>query len=75
VHELAGQLALTRRESEVLALLAAGHSNRQIADDLVISPATVARHVHSILAKVGVANRTSAAAWVLGQPQKIDHSV
>jgi DNA-binding CsgD family transcriptional regulator/WD40 repeat protein len=53
---------LTRREREVLALIAAGRSNQQIADHLVISPGTAARHVHNILDKLGCANRTEAAA-------------
>jgi non-specific serine/threonine protein kinase len=52
---------LTPRESEVLRLLAQGHTNQEIADSLVISLNTVYRHVSSILAKTGSANRTEAA--------------
>jgi DNA-binding CsgD family transcriptional regulator/tetratricopeptide (TPR) repeat protein len=58
----AAQLGLTRREVEVLALVAAGRSNRQIAQALFISPRTVGVHVSNILAKLGVAGRVEAAA-------------
>jgi LuxR family transcriptional regulator, maltose regulon positive regulatory protein len=53
---------LTSRERQVLGLLAAGQANRDIADGLVISLDTVKRHVTHILAKLGAANRTEAAA-------------
>ena len=53
---------LSRREMEVLRLLAAGRSNQQIADELVVSLNTVKRHVTHILEKLGVANRTEATA-------------
>jgi LuxR family maltose regulon positive regulatory protein len=53
---------LTSRELEVLALLAAGKTNQMIANDLVISLDTVKRHVTHIFDKLGVANRTQAAA-------------
>ena len=58
----AGQLGLTPREAEVLALVAAGRSNRQIAQALFISPKTASVHVSNILAKLGVATRVEAAA-------------
>ena len=54
---------LSRREVEVLRLLAAGKSNRAIADELVLSLNTVYRHVSSIFDKTGVANRTEAALY------------
>jgi ATP/maltotriose-dependent transcriptional regulator MalT len=56
---------LSQREVEVLRLLAAGKSNREIADTLYISLNTVATHVRNILAKTGAANRTEAAAYAL----------
>ncbi|HEU5088412.1 MAG TPA: LuxR C-terminal-related transcriptional regulator, partial [Roseiflexaceae bacterium] len=53
---------LTPRETGVLELLAAGASNQEIADALVVSVYTVKKHVSSILAKLGVTSRTQAAA-------------
>jgi HD-GYP domain-containing protein (c-di-GMP phosphodiesterase class II) len=47
---------LTAREAEVLALLARGHSNRQIAQRLVVSPKTAANHVEHIYSKLGVSS-------------------
>jgi ATP/maltotriose-dependent transcriptional regulator MalT len=54
---------LTAREHEIVVLIARGLSNRQIADELVISPATAARHVANILAKLGFTSRTQVASW------------
>jgi DNA-binding CsgD family transcriptional regulator/tetratricopeptide (TPR) repeat protein len=54
---------LSSRELEVLRLVASGKSNREIAESLVISEHTVARHVQNIFAKLGVASRTAAAAF------------
>ncbi len=59
----AGGEALTPREEEVLALVAEGLSNADLAARLYISPRTAAVHVSRILAKLGVATRTEAAAW------------
>src|SRR6185312_7553909 len=55
--------ALSARELEVLAQLAAGRTNREIAEALVVSHHTVARHVEHIYAKLGVSNRTAATAY------------
>ncbi|WBB64150.1 DUF2791 family P-loop domain-containing protein [Streptomyces sp. WMMC500] len=53
---------LTAREREVLRLVAAGRSNRQIAEDLFISPKTASVHVSHMMAKLGAASRGEAAA-------------
>ena len=55
-------LGLTQRELEVLRLVAAGRSNREIADELFISVKTVSVHVSHILGKLGVTSRGEAAA-------------
>jgi len=54
---------LTPREHEIVLLISQGLSNREIADELVISPATAARHVANILAKLGFTSRTQVASW------------
>jgi two-component system, NarL family, response regulator DevR len=54
--------ALTEREAEILRLVAAGSTDREIADGLVVSVRTVESHVASILRKLGARNRTEAAA-------------
>jgi DNA-binding NarL/FixJ family response regulator len=54
---------LSDREREILALMAAGHDNRTIAETLFISPHTVKGHVSTILSSLGVANRTLAAVY------------
>ncbi|MFI8195743.1 AAA family ATPase [Streptomyces sp. NPDC085942] len=53
---------LTPREQDVHRLVAAGHTNRRIAEELFISPKTASVHVSNILAKLGVASRGEAAA-------------
>ncbi|MFT4038730.1 MAG: helix-turn-helix transcriptional regulator, partial [Thermomicrobiales bacterium] len=60
--DAAARLAtLTPREQQVLALVGAGHSDRQIGELLFISPATVTRHVGNILRKLDARSRTAAA--------------
>ena len=54
---------LTGREVEVLALVATGMTNRQIATELVISEKTVARHLSNIFVKLGVTSRAAATAY------------
>ncbi len=58
----AERLGLTPREAEVLALLAAGRTNRQIGDELYVSDKTASVHVSNILRKLGVNSRVDAAA-------------
>jgi DNA-binding NarL/FixJ family response regulator len=53
---------LTHREREVLCLLAAGHTDRKIAESLTISPRTVNRHMCNIFVKLEVPSRAAAAA-------------
>lgn len=57
-----GRPGLTARETEVLALVATGLSNREVADRLVLSERTVARHLANVFTKLGVKSRTAAAA-------------
>lgn len=56
---------LTRRELDVLRLLAEGRSNQEIAAELFISPHTVTSHVAGIMNKLGVESRTAAATWAV----------
>ncbi len=58
---------LTEREREVLDLLVQGMTNKQIAQDLVISPNTVKRHLKAIFAKLEVVNRAAAVAKAVGR--------
>lgn len=58
---------LTRRETEVAALVAEGLANQQIADRLVIARRTAEGHVERILSKLGFSNRSQIAAWVAAQ--------
>ena len=55
--------SLTRREVEVLRLIAVGKSNREISEELIITLNTVFRHVSNIFTKIGAANRTEAAEY------------
>jgi predicted ATPase/DNA-binding CsgD family transcriptional regulator len=54
---------LTARERQVVALVARGSTNKAIAEELFISPATAARHVANVLAKLGFTKRAQIAAW------------
>ncbi|MGW4631915.1 ATP-binding protein [Nocardia sp. NPDC004415] len=58
---------LTPRELEVAALVAAGLTNREIAAELVIATRTADTHLRNILAKLGIANRTRLATWMLAR--------
>jgi len=56
---------LTHREREILRVMAHGHSNDEIAEELCISPATVRTHITHILAKLNVTRRTQAILYAL----------
>ena len=58
---------LSRREVQVLKLVAAGKSNREIAEQLALSEKTIANHVTTIFNKIGVDNRAAAAAFAVRQ--------
>lgn len=62
--------SLTRRELEVARLVAAGHTDRQIAETLFLSPRTVGVHLHHILRKLGLRSRAELAAWLEGNQSK-----
>jgi two-component system nitrate/nitrite response regulator NarL len=62
-----GETSLTRRETEILQLVAGGLSNKEIAGRLVITEGTVKNHVHNALEKLHLTNRTQAAAYTVAQ--------
>jgi len=66
---------LTRREHEILELLAVGHSDAEIANRLFISQRTVNNHVHAILNKLGAQNRTQAATYARQRPIEATEAV
>lgn len=68
----AGDRRLSRREAEVLALIAAGRTNRQIADELFLSIDTVKTYVQRVFAKLGASNRTMAVV-AAGELGLLDH--
>ncbi|MDQ2690059.1 MAG: LuxR C-terminal-related transcriptional regulator, partial [Chloroflexota bacterium] len=61
-HRPPAPYELTERELQILPLLAAGYTNRQIGEALFISPSTAGVHVSRILGKMGVTSRVEAAA-------------
>ncbi|WP_169739507.1 helix-turn-helix transcriptional regulator [Thioclava pacifica] len=61
--EVAARSGLTPREAEVLGMLASGQPNKIIAGQLSLSEHTVKLHIHRIIGKLGVSNRTEAAIW------------
>jgi DNA-binding NarL/FixJ family response regulator len=56
---------LSRRELEVLRLLAEGQTSAEIATELFISTRTAEHHIQSIYTKIGVSNRASATRWAI----------
>lgn len=67
---------LTRRQWQLLRLVAAGHSNAEIAERLFVSPLTVRKHLENIFERLGVTNRTAATAVAFPQAQheRIDNA-
>ncbi len=66
-HSLRG--SVRKRELEVLRLVAEGHTDREVADALVISPRTVNRHLSNIFVKLDVPGRAAAVAFTVRQGQ------
>ena len=64
---------LTGRESEILALIAGGYTNRQIAESLFITRETVRWHVRSIYAKLGASDRESAIRYAISTGKAVPH--
>ena len=60
-----GPHGLTAREIEVLRLVASGLTDAQVAEELVISPRTVSKHLQSIYGKLQVSSRTAAARYAI----------
>jgi DNA-binding NarL/FixJ family response regulator len=64
---------LSSREAEIMTLIAAGHSNGQIAERLVLAEKTVKNHVNRIYAKLGVGSRPAAiSCWAPGRADQTD---
>jgi DNA-binding NarL/FixJ family response regulator len=61
------EIALTGRESQVLSLVARGMRNKTIAHELGLSEHTIKLHLHHVISKIGVRNRTEATQWYLTQ--------
>ena len=62
-----GGTILSKRERQVAALVARGLSNKDIAEELVISTRTAEGHVAKVMYKLGVSSRTGVAAWVTAE--------
>lgn len=65
--------ALSEREAEVVALLARGMTNKDIAEELFLSVRTVEAHLRSVFAKLGVRSRTEAALWAVQSRDQVGH--
>jgi len=66
--------ALTDREQEIAELVAAGRTNREVAEQLVLSPKTIEAHLRNIYAKLGVRSRVELARMVVGSPRSRDEA-
>lgn len=63
--ERSQDLPITKREKEILTLIAKGYTNQQISDHLVLSYSTVRNHISNIFAKLKVSNRSQATALAI----------
>jgi DNA-binding CsgD family transcriptional regulator len=70
-----GGKSLSARESEIMSLIADGHTNGEIASSLFLAEKTVKNHVRSIYSKLGVGNRSAAIAHWLGTPPRASHAL
>jgi len=68
--EAAPQAGLSSREAQIMTLIAAGHSNGQIAERLVLAEKTVKNHVNRIYAKLGVGSRPAAISRWTPRPRE-----
>jgi ATP/maltotriose-dependent transcriptional regulator MalT len=69
--EIGARGPLTARQWEVAILIARGYSNRQIAQELVITDGTAANHVKQIIDRLGAFNRAQIAAWVVARSSSV----
>ena len=65
VRAVADDVGLTDREQQILALVAEGHSNAELASQLWVTEQTVKFHLSNIYRKLNVSNRTQASRWAL----------
>ncbi len=73
IPESARGAGLSSREAQIMTLIAAGHSNGQIAERLVLAEKTVKNHVNRIYAKLGVGSRPAAiSCWSPGRRAETD---
>jgi ATP/maltotriose-dependent transcriptional regulator MalT len=70
IPEAARQAGLSSREAQIMTLIAAGHSNGQIAEQLVLAEKTVKNHVNRIYAKLGVGSRPAAISRWAPHPRE-----
>ena len=71
---LCGEAGLTSREMQVLKAVAEGKQNKIIASELSLSQHTVKLHIHHMMSKLGINNRTEAAIWYLGKHVQNDEA-
>jgi len=70
-----GRPLLTRREQDVTALVARGLTNRQVAEQLLVTPRTIETHLEHVFAKLGVQTRTELVAWAVRQDIVVQSAV